>query len=158
MRCTADLGKWNERGTKAGVDSGIVVGADGSPSSNAAIRWAARDAAMRNVSLDIVHAVAPLIGAWVATPVPTGVLEWQHELGRQILDDAMQTAEESTNGSLHVTTQLRTTATVPALVGLSKGAKMSPWDVAAGVLSRAPCWGRSAWDWFIMRTARGRNP
>jgi nucleotide-binding universal stress UspA family protein len=110
--------------TTAGADSGIVVGADGSPSANAAIRWAARDALMRKVSLVIAHAAAPLIGAWVATPAPTGVLEWQHELGRQILDDALQIARESTNESLRVTTELLTTATVPALVEMAKGAKM----------------------------------
>jgi len=31
------------------ADSGIVVGVDGSPASDSAVRWAARDAAMRNV-------------------------------------------------------------------------------------------------------------
>ena len=108
----------------AGTDSGIIVGVDGSVPANAAIRWAAREAAMRDVRLSIVNAAAPVIGTWLATPVPTGVLEWQHELGRQILDDAMQIAKETANGSLHITTELLTTATVPALVGLSNGAKM----------------------------------
>ncbi len=34
---------------------GLVVGIDGSPSSTAAIEWAARDAEMRNVPLTMVH-------------------------------------------------------------------------------------------------------
>ena len=39
---------------------GIVVGIDGSPSSTAAIEWAARDAEMRNVPLTMVHVVPPV--------------------------------------------------------------------------------------------------
>jgi nucleotide-binding universal stress UspA family protein len=38
---------------------GIVVGVDGSPCSTAAVCWAARDAAMRNVPLPLVHVVNP---------------------------------------------------------------------------------------------------
>jgi nucleotide-binding universal stress UspA family protein len=110
--------------TTAGADSGIVVGADGSPSANAAIRWATRDALIRKVPLVIAHAAAPLVGTWVATPAPTGVLEWQHEFGRQILDDALQIARESTNEAPDVTTELLTTAAVPALVEMSESTKM----------------------------------
>ena len=33
----------------------IVVGVDGSPFSKAAVWWAARDAAMRDVALTVVH-------------------------------------------------------------------------------------------------------
>ena len=36
---------------------GIVVGVDGSPSSNTAVSWAAREAAMRNVSLSLIHVI-----------------------------------------------------------------------------------------------------
>ena len=36
---------------------GIVVGVDGSPSSDMAVRWAAREAGMRNVALSLVHVV-----------------------------------------------------------------------------------------------------
>ena len=34
---------------------GIVVGVDGSAASNAAVFWAARDAALRNIPLTLVH-------------------------------------------------------------------------------------------------------
>jgi len=37
----------------------ILVGVDGSSSSTAAAVWAAREAAMRNIELTIVHVVAP---------------------------------------------------------------------------------------------------
>jgi nucleotide-binding universal stress UspA family protein len=110
--------------TTAGADSGIVVGADGSGTANAAIRWAARDAAMRNVPLTIIHTAAPLMGTWLATPASTDVVEWQQALGRQILDDAMQIAKECGNGSLVATTRFLPTATLPALVEMSKSAQM----------------------------------
>ena len=42
---------------------GIVVGIDGSPSSTAAIEWAARDAEMRNVPLTMVHVVPPVVAS-----------------------------------------------------------------------------------------------
>src|ERR1700758_4816632 len=36
---------------------GVVVGVDGSAASNFAVYWAARDAAMRHISLTLVHMV-----------------------------------------------------------------------------------------------------
>ena len=106
------------------MDPGILVGVDGSTSANAAVRWAARDAAMRHTMLTLVHTPAPVMGTWFATPVPTGVLERQHELGRQILDDATKIAKESTHGTLPISTELLSTATVPALVQMSSDAQV----------------------------------
>ena len=52
---------------------GIVVAVDGSPASNAAVCWAARDAAMRNVSLTVVHAVVTPTATWPpSSPSRTG--------------------------------------------------------------------------------------
>lgn len=108
----------------AGTDSGIIVGVDGSPRANAAIRWAARDAAIRNLPLTIAHAAPPPLETWLATPVPTGIREWQQELGHQILNDAIQIAKESTKESLQIGSKLLSTAIVPALVDMSKEAQM----------------------------------
>ena len=44
--------------------SGIVVGVDGSPASKVAVYWAARDAAMRNIPLTVVHVLAPPVVMW----------------------------------------------------------------------------------------------
>ena len=49
---------------------GIVVAVDGSPASNAAVCWAARDAAMRNIPLTVVHAVNTPDRDLAAGPVP----------------------------------------------------------------------------------------
>jgi nucleotide-binding universal stress UspA family protein len=51
-------------------------------------------------------------------------LQWERELGREIVYDAMQIAKESAKGSLQIAGEVLTTATVPALVDLSKGAEM----------------------------------
>ncbi|MGZ8813746.1 MAG: universal stress protein [Mycobacterium sp.] len=106
------------------VGSGIVVGTDGSPSADAAIRWAAQDAEICNAHLNIVHAVPPVVGAWLATPVPPGVLEWEHERGRQIVDDAMATAKEVAGGRLSVSAEVLFSGAVPALVQLSRDAQL----------------------------------
>ena len=106
------------------TESGIVVGVDGAPSTREAIRWAAGEAAMRGTPLTIVHAAAPVMGTWLATPVPVGVLEWQHELGRQIVDDVVRIAKECSNGSLQISTEQLSAAAVPALVEVSNRAQV----------------------------------
>jgi nucleotide-binding universal stress UspA family protein len=104
--------------------SGIVVGTDGSPSAVAAIRWAARDAAMRNAHLAVVYAVAPVVGTWMATPIPPGVVEWEHERGRQIVEEAMATAKEIGGERLSVSTEVVFAQAASALTQLSRDAQM----------------------------------
>jgi nucleotide-binding universal stress UspA family protein len=106
------------------TNAAIIVGVDGSPSANAAIGWAARAAAMRNSTLTLVYAAAPVMGMGFATPFPLGVTEWQLELGQQIVDDAVQLVKESTNGSSKITCELMSESTVPALVQMSREAQM----------------------------------
>jgi nucleotide-binding universal stress UspA family protein len=103
--------------------SGVVVGTDGSPSADAAIRWAAKDAEIRDAHLTIVHAVAPVVGTWLAIPVPPDVLQWNHERGRQIVDDGISIAKEIAEG-LSISTEVLVSAAAPALVALSRDAKL----------------------------------
>ncbi|HEX9831682.1 MAG TPA: universal stress protein [Mycobacterium sp.] len=106
------------------VPAGIVVGTDGSPSARAAIRWAAKDAAIRNAHLTVVYAVAPVVGTWMATPIPPGVVEWEHERGRQIVDEAMATAKEIGGERLSVSTEVVFSQAASALAQLSRDAQM----------------------------------
>ena len=43
----------------AGTTEGIIVGYDGSPGSEFALRWAAREASDRMTTLTVCHAWAP---------------------------------------------------------------------------------------------------
>ena len=101
-------------------DLGVVVAIDGSPSACNAIRWAARDAELRGTTLTIVTACRPVIGDWLSTPVPAGVLESQKQSERQIVDDAIEMAKEVTSGGLQMTTKLMSSAPVHALTELSE--------------------------------------
>ena len=81
------------------TDYGIVVGVDGSASATAAVCWAARDAALRNVALTLVHVVDAAVAAGPQTPMPPGFGQWQNEQGQKILDDAVKIAKERTHGA-----------------------------------------------------------
>lgn len=106
------------------ADSGLVVAVDGSPSAEAAVRWAAEDAVLRNTRLTIAHAVPSVMGTWLATPVPPNVSGLQREAGRQIVDGACEIAKHATNGAVRISTELLYAATVPALVEVSRNAKL----------------------------------
>lgn len=105
---------------------GIVVGVDGSPTSDAAVDWAARDAAMRNVALTVVHVAPALSVNWSSDPAPDELATWQASQGKQILRDAVAIAEMATqkDGRLRIDSQLFIAVTVPTLVDLTKDAEM----------------------------------
>ena len=68
---------------------GIVVGVDGSAASNAAIAWAAMDAARRGVLLTLVHVLpSPLLSIWPEPPIPDANWAWREEYARELLDAA----------------------------------------------------------------------
>ncbi|BBX03421.1 universal stress protein [Mycolicibacterium moriokaense] len=103
---------------------GVVVAVDGSPSAEAALKWAAQAARLRDTRLTIVHVIAPVVGTWLATPVPADVLSWQNDLGQQILEEAVSMATDAADGTLHVSTELLRATATPALVEMSQHAQM----------------------------------
>lgn len=46
---------------------GILVAVDGSPASEAAVTWAARESALRQTPVTLLHVIAPLIVTWPIT-------------------------------------------------------------------------------------------
>ncbi len=83
---------------------GVIVGTDGSPWSQAAVRWAAREAVMRHVPLTVVHVVTPISVAvsalaWPAGRVPPEVLEIQENDARGVIADAIKVVKDDTAGS-----------------------------------------------------------
>ncbi len=105
---------------------GIVVGVDGSPFSKSAVWWAAREAAMRDVSLNVVHVLTPPAVVWPGTSTPVRFGQWQAEQSKRLIADAIAIAEESTGrGSARlVSSEVMVSSVVPTLVGLSKDARM----------------------------------
>ncbi len=108
---------------------GIIVGVDGSPSSQAAVEWAARDAEMRNVPLSLVHVVAPIVAPvepWVEIPSPTTYSQFQDDQARQITEEAHKVAVEASSQARasQITSEVLFAPIVPSLVDLSKQADM----------------------------------
>jgi nucleotide-binding universal stress UspA family protein len=105
---------------------GIVVGVDGSPASNFAVCWAARDAALRHVPLTLVHMLSPIVPAWPEMPLLDDALVWREDDGRRVLDEAVKIAEDATKtyGRLEISTGLVHSPPVPALAEMSEEAEM----------------------------------
>ncbi|MBJ7336106.1 universal stress protein [Mycolicibacterium sp.] len=105
---------------------GIVVGVDGSPTSDSAVAWAAHAASQRNVTLTVVHVAPALSVNWSPDPVPRELATWQANEGRQILADGSKIAETATgnDGRLRIATELFIAMTIPTLVDLTKEAEM----------------------------------
>ncbi|HEU0191815.1 MAG TPA: universal stress protein [Mycobacterium sp.] len=111
----------------APVNRGILVGVDGSPSSIAAVDWAARDAALRGLPLMLVHVLAPpVVMTFPETPMPAGYEDWQREQGERHLRAAIGIAEGHTGpaGPVRVDAETAAGPTVPTLVDLSNEADL----------------------------------
>jgi nucleotide-binding universal stress UspA family protein len=134
---------------------GIVVGIDDSPAAMVALQWAARDAELRNIPLTLVHAVSPEVSTWLKTPLPAGVLRWQQDHGRRLVDEGLKLVEEvaERSGPAGVNTEIVASAAVPTLIKLSEDAEMvvagsqgsGRWpgrrlgSVSSGLLRHAQC-------------------
>ena len=105
---------------------GVVVGVDGSPASLAAVEWAARDAAMRNVPLSVVHVVAPIMAgtpAWSEVPIPPDYSQRQEEEAQQIIGQAHRIAVDAApNHAEAISAEILRAQPVPAMVELSNRA------------------------------------
>jgi nucleotide-binding universal stress UspA family protein len=133
MSGQADLGTGHEYSTNRGqvmslrdTHLGIVVAIDDSPAARVAVQWAARDAELRSIPLTLVHAVSPEVSTWLRTPLPAGVMRWQQDHGRRLLDGALKVIDEvsQAGGPTRVHTEIFAAAAVPTLIDLSKEAEM----------------------------------
>lgn len=105
----------------------VIVAADGSPPSVAAIGWAAREAASCKTPLRLVHIITPqVMMAWSEPLTLPGFSEWQTTRGREILQDAVQLAEEATLdlGGVQIETEMLTGPVISMFIDLSKDARL----------------------------------
>ena len=105
---------------------GIVVAVDGSPASDAATCWAARDAAMRNVPLTVVSVVATPTATYPTVPYPDSLGVWLEDKGRKAAADAVKIAEDAMPIDRKVAVKSEIVFSTPpeALVKMSDAAEM----------------------------------
>ncbi len=104
----------------------ILVCVDGSAAALGAVRWAARDAALRNVPLTLVHVSDAPLPEWFEVAALAGFRQWQEQQARDFIESAIKIAEESTgeSGSVQIDSKVFNSATAPTLVGLSTEVEM----------------------------------
>lgn len=105
---------------------GIVVAVDGSPAADAAACWAAHDAAMRNVPLTVVHAVATPTATYPPVPYPEALVVRLEDDGKKAIMHAVKIAEDTmpADAKVAVGRELLYAAPAPALIKMSDEAEM----------------------------------
>jgi nucleotide-binding universal stress UspA family protein len=106
---------------------GIIVGIDGSPESDAAVNWAAHDAAMRGLPLTVVHVESPAAATWSQAAVLEESPGEQQADGRSLLAHASTIARDAIADTAEVPVAgelLSSSTPVPTLVEHSKDAEL----------------------------------
>lgn len=105
---------------------GIAVAVDGSAESDAAVRWAAREALLREADVTLVHVVAPVVVTWPVGYLRASFTEWQEENAAHALEQAQKIfAAEVGNGKMPVVkAQVLHDNVAPGLVTASRDAEM----------------------------------
>jgi len=125
--------------SKRSTHPGIVVGVDGSPGSKVAVQWAAGDAKLRDVPLTLVHVVPVTAGRWLESSSVPAWMRGQRERGRQVIDEALEIANESCRrGPPQLYCEMPSALAVLGLVDQSKDADL----VVVGCLGTGTLRGR----------------
>ncbi|MCH9640076.1 MAG: universal stress protein [Actinomycetia bacterium] len=110
-----------------GAGRGVVVGADGSPTADAAVGWAAREAVLHGVPLTLAHVLTEAHAlTWYEVAYAAELAEIAEQRGREILGRATNVAQRATADAGPLTISECTPAgnAVAALADLSKDAGM----------------------------------
>ncbi len=133
----------------------ILVGIDGSPGAQAAIRWATGEAALRDAAITLVHVIAPIVPTWPIETVEAEYAQWQEENAQHLIKQAHATIDEVVEGATAsaVREEIRYDGVVAGLAAASRTASMLVLgsrglglvgsavlgSVSRGVLHRADC-------------------
>lgn len=119
--------------------SGILVGVDGSPDSEAAIRWATQEAVLRDQPIRLLHAIAPVVVTWPVAYLEASYIDSMESNGRDIIAQAQKTVEAVAGDKVPPTETHMVNAAAPsALVTASRDAYMTVSGCRGlGVLGRA---------------------
>lgn len=119
---------------------GILVGVDGSPESEAAIRWATHEAVMRDQPITLLHAIAPVVVSWPVAYLESNFAQSQENFAREVIEKAQKTVQASAGESAPpaVRTEIRHVDAPSALVSASRDAYMTvAGSRGLGVIGRA---------------------
>ncbi|ORW96887.1 universal stress protein [Mycolicibacter terrae] len=113
--------------SQIGTTTGIVVGVDGSPESDAAVAWATQEAIMRTLPITLLHVVTPLETGWPPGPLVDGMPRWQADAAQEILARACNVIEASRDGAAppQVHSEVAYSQAVATLIGATKGSWMT---------------------------------
>ena len=102
----------------------ILVAVDGSPESDAAVRWVTREAELRELPITLAHVVVPVVTSWPVRSLQAEFNEWQEDNARQVLEQAQKMLRSTLGESElpNVRTEVLHDYAVPALVKASKQA------------------------------------
>jgi nucleotide-binding universal stress UspA family protein len=105
---------------------GLLIGVDGSADSEAAIRWGAAEAVMRDAPVTLMHVVAPVVVSWPVMPVAASIPEWQEENAHRVIQHAQNTLLASVGESKppKVHTEVQHASIVAALSDATRDARM----------------------------------
>jgi nucleotide-binding universal stress UspA family protein len=108
---------------------GVLVGVDGSAAGNAAVAWAAREAALHGRSLTLVHVVVPVVPTASVSPefaFPADFFAWQESNAKRVIDEARAVVDDASAESRPASVEsiVLHGGAVATLVDLSKDAEM----------------------------------
>ena len=105
---------------------GILVAVDGSAESDAAIAWAAEEAAMRRQPVTLMHVIAPAVVTWPVRYLEAGYRRWQEDHAELVIELAQKVVEAAV-GDAKVTIQceVRHGTVATELIAASKRATMT---------------------------------
>ena len=105
---------------------GILVCVDGSPQSDAAVLWAAQEAATRRLPMTLIYVVVPVVVTWPVRYLEAGYRQQQEVHAKRVIALAQDTVQGVVDCSdLEVRTEVRHGNAVAELVAASKAATMT---------------------------------
>ncbi len=69
---------------------GVVVAVDGSTESDAATRWAGREAEMRGSPITLMHVVVPVVVSWPVGTLQGSFSQWQEDNAHDVIGQAQK--------------------------------------------------------------------
>jgi nucleotide-binding universal stress UspA family protein len=79
--------------------NGVLVGVDGSRESDAAVRWAATEAVLRDLPVTLMHVIAPIVVSWPVRYLESSYVTWQEENATHVIEQAQKTLMASVGDS-----------------------------------------------------------